>query len=72
MRASEKKRVAVMGLLREMQRRDVPVDALGVQSHIDGAEEGRERAGVWRGVAEDDCRGARDGAEGSGDGDGCE
>ncbi|MGA8939863.1 MAG: endo-1,4-beta-xylanase [Acidobacteriaceae bacterium] len=31
---SEKKRVAVMGLLREMQRRGVPVDALGVQSHI--------------------------------------
>ena len=31
---SEKKREAVMGLLREMQRRNVPVDALGVQSHI--------------------------------------
>ena len=31
---SAKKREAVMGLLREMQRRNVPVDALGVQSHI--------------------------------------
>jgi endo-1,4-beta-xylanase len=32
--ASAKKREAVMGLLREMQRRQVPLDALGVQSHI--------------------------------------
>jgi endo-1,4-beta-xylanase len=32
--ASAKKREAVMGLLREMQRRNVPLDALGVQSHI--------------------------------------
>jgi endo-1,4-beta-xylanase len=32
--ASAKKREAVMGLLREMQKLEVPVDALGVQSHI--------------------------------------
>jgi endo-1,4-beta-xylanase len=32
--ASAKKRAAVMGLLREMQRKHVPLDALGVQSHI--------------------------------------
>ena len=32
--ASAKKREAVMGLLREMRRRQVPLDALGVQSHI--------------------------------------
>ena len=32
--ASAKKREAVMGLLREMQRRQVPLDALGVQSHL--------------------------------------
>jgi endo-1,4-beta-xylanase len=31
---SAKKRVAVMGLLREMQRQKIPLDALGVQSHI--------------------------------------
>jgi endo-1,4-beta-xylanase len=31
---SEKKRTAVMGLLREMQKERVPLDALGVQSHI--------------------------------------
>jgi endo-1,4-beta-xylanase len=34
---SEKKRAAVMGLLREMQKQGVPVDALGVQSHISAA-----------------------------------
>ena len=32
--ASAKKREAVMQLLREMQRRQVPLDALGVQSHL--------------------------------------
>ncbi len=32
--ASAKKRTAVMGLLREMQRQKIPLDALGVQSHI--------------------------------------
>ncbi len=32
--ASAKKREAVMRLLREMQRRQVPLDALGVQSHL--------------------------------------
>jgi endo-1,4-beta-xylanase len=32
--ASAKKREAVLGLLREMQRKRVPLDALGVQSHI--------------------------------------
>jgi endo-1,4-beta-xylanase len=32
--ASAKKREAVLGLLREMQRRKIPLDALGVQSHI--------------------------------------
>ncbi len=31
---SEKKRTAVLGLLREMQRQKIPLDALGVQSHI--------------------------------------
>ena len=31
---SAKKRAAVMGLLREMQRKRIPLDALGVQSHI--------------------------------------
>ncbi len=31
---SEKKRAAVMGLLREMQRQKIPLDGLGVQSHI--------------------------------------
>lgn len=31
---SGKKRAAVIGLLREMQRKGIPVDALGVQSHI--------------------------------------
>jgi endo-1,4-beta-xylanase len=31
---SAKKRAAVMGLLREMQRQKIPLDALGVQSHI--------------------------------------
>ena len=31
---SEKKRTAVMGLLSEMQKERVPLDALGVQSHI--------------------------------------
>ena len=32
--ASAKKRAAVMALLREMQRQKIPLDALGVQSHI--------------------------------------
>jgi endo-1,4-beta-xylanase len=32
--ASAKKREAVVGLLREMQQKHVPLDALGVQSHI--------------------------------------
>jgi endo-1,4-beta-xylanase len=31
---SAKKRAAVMGLLREMQKKGIPLDALGVQSHI--------------------------------------
>jgi endo-1,4-beta-xylanase len=31
---SAKKRAAVMGLLRAMQRQKIPLDALGVQSHI--------------------------------------
>lgn len=35
--ASTKKRAAVMGLLREMQRKNVPLDALGVQSHLTAA-----------------------------------
>ncbi|MGA7157915.1 MAG: endo-1,4-beta-xylanase [Acidobacteriaceae bacterium] len=34
---SEQKRAAVMAMLKEMQRRDVPVDALGVQSHLTAA-----------------------------------
>jgi endo-1,4-beta-xylanase len=34
---SAKKREAVMGLLREMQRKKIPLDALGVQSHISAA-----------------------------------
>jgi endo-1,4-beta-xylanase len=37
--ASAKKREAVMGLLREMQRTQVPLDALGVQSHITAVKE---------------------------------
>jgi endo-1,4-beta-xylanase len=37
--ASAKKREAVMGLLREMQRKQVPLDALGVQSHITAVKE---------------------------------
>ncbi len=35
-RASEKKRVALLALLRRMKARDVPVDAVGVQSHLNG------------------------------------
>lgn len=34
---SEKKRAAVMGLLRAMQKEGVPLDALGVQSHLSAA-----------------------------------
>jgi endo-1,4-beta-xylanase len=34
---SARKRAAVMGLLREMQRKHIPVDALGVQSHLSAA-----------------------------------
>jgi endo-1,4-beta-xylanase len=36
---SAKKREAVLGLLREMQRKQVPLDALGVQSHITAVKE---------------------------------
>jgi endo-1,4-beta-xylanase len=35
--ASEQKRGAVMGLLRAMQKNHIPVDALGVQSHLNAA-----------------------------------
>ncbi len=34
---SEQKRAAVMGLLREMQKKHIPLDALGVQSHLSAA-----------------------------------
>jgi endo-1,4-beta-xylanase len=36
--ASQSKRDAVLGLLRSMQKRGVPVDGLGVQSHISAME----------------------------------
>lgn len=53
---SEKKRAAVMGLLREMQKRKIPVDALGVQSHIAAANKDGSvpvyGAGLMRMIAE--------------------
>lgn len=53
---SEKKRAAVLGLLRKMQRQKIPLDALGVQSHISAVDkDGRVPvygAGLMRMIAD--------------------
>ena len=55
-RGSEKKRVALIALLRRLKARNVPVDAVGVQSHLSGAGQvfggraagnARSDAGAW-------------------------
>ena len=48
---SAKKREAVLNLLREMQRRKVPVDALGVQSHISAVNKDGSAPGYGEGLA---------------------
>ena len=69
---SAKKRAAVMGLLREMQRQRIPLDALGVQSHISAvSKDGRVPVygpGLMAMIAEV----RKMGLEGTGDGDGRE
>jgi endo-1,4-beta-xylanase len=50
--ASEKKRQGVLGLLRGMQAKGIPVDALGVQSHISAGGKAVYGAGLMAMIAE--------------------
>jgi endo-1,4-beta-xylanase len=45
---AEAKRQAVLGLLRSMRERNIPIDALGIQSHLHASNQPYEWAGLHR------------------------
>jgi endo-1,4-beta-xylanase len=45
---AEKKRMATMMLIRRLKARNVPIDAIGIQSHLSAPAEGQGRDGLMR------------------------